>query len=91
MPCCASFPDESWEVATWPACQRLLPHVLAATEHAERLEVAGEEAGWLLDRASSYLRERGQYRQARPLAERALAGHRERRSGPCRSGGRLAL
>jgi tetratricopeptide (TPR) repeat protein len=67
------FPDDSWEVATWPTCERLLPHVLAATGHAERLEVAGEAAGWLLDRASTYLRERGQYRQAMPIAERALA------------------
>jgi tetratricopeptide (TPR) repeat protein len=69
----ASFPDESWEVSEWPECQRLLPHVLAATEHAERLEVASEEAGWLLDRASGYLLRRGQAPQARPIAERALA------------------
>jgi tetratricopeptide (TPR) repeat protein len=68
-----SFPNQSWEVATWPACERLLPHVLAAAGHAQRLGVAGEAAGWLLDRASTYLRERGQYRQARPIAERALA------------------
>jgi tetratricopeptide (TPR) repeat protein len=68
----ASFPNESWEVVTWPACERLLTHVLAAAGHAERLEVAGEQAGWLLDRAANYLHERGQYRQARPIAERAL-------------------
>jgi tetratricopeptide (TPR) repeat protein len=68
----ASFPDESWEVATWPTCERLLPHVLAATGHAERLGVVGEQAGWLLDRAANYLHERGQYRQARPIAEHAL-------------------
>jgi tetratricopeptide (TPR) repeat protein len=67
-----SFPNNSWEVATWPTCQRLLPHVLAATGHAERLEVAGEQAGWLLDRAANYLQERGQYRQAKSTAERAL-------------------
>jgi tetratricopeptide (TPR) repeat protein len=67
-----SFPNDSWEVATWPTCERLLPHVLAATGHAERLRLAGEAAGWLLDRASTYLRERGQYRQARPIAERAV-------------------
>jgi tetratricopeptide (TPR) repeat protein len=68
-----SFPDESWEVAIWPSCERLLPHVLAVAGHAERLRVAGGQVGWLLDRASTYLRERGQYGQARPLAERALA------------------
>jgi tetratricopeptide (TPR) repeat protein len=69
----ASFPNESWEVATWPTCEQLLPQVLAVTGHAERLGVAGEQAGWLLDRASTYLRERGQYRQARPIAEQAVA------------------
>jgi tetratricopeptide (TPR) repeat protein len=68
-----SFPDESWEVDTWQVCGRLLPHVLAAAGHAQRLGVAGEQGGWLLDRASSYLRERGLYRQARPVAEQALA------------------
>jgi tetratricopeptide (TPR) repeat protein len=68
-----SFPDDSWEVATWPTCERLLQQVLAAAGHAERLGVAGEQAGWLLDRASTYLRERGQYHQARPIAERAVA------------------
>jgi tetratricopeptide (TPR) repeat protein len=69
----ASFPHNSWEVSTWPACERLLPHVLAAAGHAERLGVGGEPAGWLLDRASMYLLRRGQYRLARPIAERALA------------------
>jgi tetratricopeptide (TPR) repeat protein len=68
-----SFPNESWEVATWERCGRLLPHVLAVAGHAQRLGAAGEQAGWLLDRASRYLRERGLYRQARPIAERALA------------------
>ena len=34
--------------------------------------MAGEATGWLLSWASGYLRERGQPRQARPLAERAL-------------------
>jgi hypothetical protein len=68
-----SFPNDSWEVPTWPSCERLLPQVLAVAGHAERLGVVGEQAGWLLDKASTYLHERGQYRQARPLAERALA------------------
>ena len=68
----AAFPNDSWEVASWPACERLLPHLLAAAGHAERLGTAGEAASWLLDRASTYLRERGQYRQAKPLAERAV-------------------
>jgi tetratricopeptide (TPR) repeat protein len=69
----AGFPDDPQEVATWPTCQRLLAHALAVAGHAERLDVAGEQAGGLLDRASRYLWGRGQYQQARPLAERALA------------------
>ena len=68
----AGFPTDPADVASWPVMQRLLPHVLAAAEHAERLGVAGEATGWLLSLASGYLRERGQPRQARPLAERAL-------------------
>jgi tetratricopeptide (TPR) repeat protein len=66
------FPDQSWEVSTWPVCERLLPQLLGVAEHSERLSVAGEKVGWLLDRASTFQRERGQYRQALPLAERAL-------------------
>ena len=69
----ARFPNDSWEISTWPECERLLPQVLAVTGHAERLGVAGDPAGWLLDRASTYLRERGQYRQVKPLSERAVA------------------
>jgi tetratricopeptide (TPR) repeat protein len=72
-----SFPSRSWEVETWPACQQLLPHLLVAVEHAQRLAVASEQAGWLLDRASSYLAGRGQYQEAKPLAERALTLTRE--------------
>jgi tetratricopeptide (TPR) repeat protein len=68
-----SFPNESWEIATWERCGRLLPQVLAASGHAERLGVAGEQVGWLLDRAATYLRGRGLYRQARPIAEQAVA------------------
>jgi tetratricopeptide (TPR) repeat protein len=68
----AAFPNDSWEVSSWPACELLLPHLLAVAGHAERLGIAGEAVSWLLDRASTYLRERGQYRQAKPLAERGL-------------------
>jgi tetratricopeptide (TPR) repeat protein len=67
-----AFPSTSWELETWPACQQLLPHVLAAIEHAQRLSIAGEQPGWLLYRASAYLEARGQYQEAKPLAERAL-------------------
>jgi tetratricopeptide (TPR) repeat protein len=68
-----SFPNDSWEVAAWPTCQQLLAHVLIAVEHAQRLGVASEQAGWLLDRTSQYLRKQGHYEQAKLMAERALA------------------
>jgi tetratricopeptide (TPR) repeat protein len=68
----AAFPKDSWELTTWPTCQRLLAHLLAVVDHAERLNVASELTGGLLHRASVYLRGRGQPRQAHPLAERAL-------------------
>src|SRR5664279_5557822 len=63
----ARFPNDSWETTNWAACERLLPQALAVAAQAERLAAAGEAAGWLLDRASRYLRGRGQYRQAKPL------------------------
>jgi tetratricopeptide (TPR) repeat protein len=69
----AGFPTQPEEVANWPTFQRLLPHALAAAEHAERLGVASRQTGWLLSWAAGYLRGRGQPRQARPIAERALA------------------
>jgi tetratricopeptide (TPR) repeat protein len=67
-----SFPSDSWDVPTWPTCERLLPHVLAAAGHAARLGVAEEPAGWLLGQVSDYLRERGLYQQAKPIAEDAV-------------------
>lgn len=67
-----SFPDESWEVSNWPQCERLLPHLLVVTAHAERLAICEAPTSWLLDRASTYMRKRGQYREAKPIAERAL-------------------
>jgi tetratricopeptide (TPR) repeat protein len=68
-----AFPAGSKEVATWPICERLLPHALAVAEHAERLNIAGEVTGGLLHRASIYLRSRGRPGESRPVAERALS------------------
>ena len=71
-----AFPRDSWEAATWPACARVLPHLLAVCEHAERLHVAGEQTGRLLNRASTYLYERGQYGQALAACRALHRGHR---------------
>ena len=65
----------------WPACARLLPHALAATEHAEQLGVEPLATAHLLERAADYLHGRARYLDARRLHERAL--HiREKRQGP---------
>jgi hypothetical protein len=67
-----AFPHRSQELTSWWTCERLLPHVLAVTDHAEELDVAGKQVGRLLTRASAYLWSRGRQREARPVAERAL-------------------
>jgi tetratricopeptide (TPR) repeat protein len=67
------FPNQTWDPSTWKACERLLPHAITVADHAQQLRVAGQAAGWLLERATNYLCYRGQYRQARPIAEQALA------------------
>ena len=67
-----AFPGNSGDAEQWEKCGVLLPHLMEACSHAEELEVAQENASFLLDRASLYLRSRGQYKQALPLAERAV-------------------
>src|SRR5205823_5787390 len=58
---------------TWPLCERLLPHALAAAAWMEAEGLAFAEAGRLLSQAGYYLQERGQYAAAEPLSEQALA------------------
>ncbi|MBP2339794.1 tetratricopeptide (TPR) repeat protein [Saccharothrix coeruleofusca] len=58
----------------WPRWRRLLPHVLAALNHHPEIPgPAPASASWLLDRTGTYLQSTGQFSQARPLLERALA------------------
>src|SRR6266545_940405 len=72
----AGFPLDSHEVATWPDCERLLPHALAAAENGQRLDGELEACFFLLNEAGVYLRSRGQYQLARELHEQALVGCR---------------
>jgi tetratricopeptide (TPR) repeat protein len=72
-----AFPAESGQVVSWPECERLLPHVLAAVDYGRRLGVEPERCLSLLSQGASYLWSRGQYRQALPLDEQALAGWRQ--------------
>jgi tetratricopeptide (TPR) repeat protein len=71
----ASFPsdDELADPKRWPRCAQLLPHLLAAVEHAHEAGIAGATAVVLLRRAGAYLEGRGAYEPARRLLERALA------------------
>jgi tetratricopeptide (TPR) repeat protein len=69
----AAFPVDTDDPATFPACARLLPHVLAATDHASRLAADPEATAGLLTRVGVYLWRRVEPGQARQLFERALA------------------
>jgi Tfp pilus assembly protein PilF len=69
----AAFPPDTYDPATFPACARLLPHALAATNHASRLAADPEATAGLLTRLGAYLWRRAEPRQARQLFERALA------------------
>ena len=60
------------DVRTWPTCARLLPHALAAAEHAEAMQVAPQATGRLLNQVGLYLKGRAELRQAKAALERAL-------------------
>jgi Tetratricopeptide repeat len=66
------------DTATWRV---LLPHVLAATDPARRLDDVVLEVGWLLHSAGAYLWARGEPQAARALVEDAHDLYR-RRLGP---------
>jgi Tetratricopeptide repeat len=70
----ATVPADPWlNPPTWPLWRELLPHVLAATEARHTLDPTGDDVGWLLDCAGSYVLTRGEPASARPLLERALS------------------
>ena len=68
-----AFPFDSDDVRTWPVCSRLLPHALAAAEHAEALDVASDSTWRLLNQIGLYLQGRAQFAEAKEMYERALA------------------
>jgi hypothetical protein len=59
------------EPATWPTWRWLLPHVLAATDPARRLEDVAADVGLLLAGAGDYLAARGRGQAARALLDDA--------------------
>jgi len=68
-----AFPFDSDDVGTWPVCSRLLPHALAAAEHAETLDVASDSKERLLNQTGLYLKGRAQFAEEKKICERALA------------------
>jgi tetratricopeptide (TPR) repeat protein len=68
-----AFPSQLYEPATWPRCAQLIPHVLAAADHATSQPAAAAAAGSLLNLALEYLSRRAELRAARAAGEQALA------------------
>lgn len=68
----SSYPFDSDDVRTWDRASVLLPHVLVAAEHAQRMGVAPETVARLLNQAGLYLRGSAKYHKARECFERAL-------------------
>jgi tetratricopeptide (TPR) repeat protein len=60
------------EYASWPQCERLLPHAQACAELIKDGPMQFPEAGRLLTQAGWYLKERAQYVQATSLTRRGL-------------------
>jgi tetratricopeptide (TPR) repeat protein len=77
----AGFPDQAGDVEAWPAAARLLPHALAATDHADVLAADPTATAGLLEDAGRYLDGRAEHTQAKTLHERALS-IREAQLGP---------
>jgi tetratricopeptide (TPR) repeat protein len=68
-----AFPRPTDDPARWPTCAELLPHALAALEHAEAAGVHPGQAIELLIATGSYLRVRGDLAAAQNVLERAFA------------------
>ena len=61
------------EPAPWPRSQRYLPHALACEALIKHWDIFLDAAAALLNNAGWYLRARGQYQEAEPLQQEALA------------------
>ena len=77
----AAFPEEAEDVGAWPTAARLLPHALAATDHADGLGADPTATATLLHEAGRYLWGRAEHTQAKTLHKRALS-IREAQLGP---------
>ncbi len=67
-----AFPQESQDVRTWDQCSVLLPHALAATEHAEGLGLVSKATGHLLNKVGIYFYGLAAFDEAKSAIERAI-------------------
>jgi tetratricopeptide (TPR) repeat protein/nucleoside phosphorylase len=67
------FPFDKYDIETWPASARLLPHAFAVAEHAEAYQIAPAPAAALWQKTGEYLRQQGEYARAQVSIEHALA------------------
>ncbi|EXG82564.1 FxSxx-COOH system tetratricopeptide repeat protein [Cryptosporangium arvum] len=68
-----AFPFATDEPASWPGCERMLPHALTVVARTERLGVEPDRTAELLTSAGSYLAERFRLKDAASAFQRALA------------------
>jgi tetratricopeptide (TPR) repeat protein len=69
----SSFLFAENDLSTWPLCERLISHALAAASYADYHGVAPEINSDLLNKAGKYLLVRAQFPEARSALEKALA------------------
>jgi tetratricopeptide (TPR) repeat protein len=68
-----AFPEDHFDnPKSWPECALLLPHALAAAGYAEKLGVAPENTGRLLNECGLYLQTRGEFAEAKSALTRAI-------------------
>lgn len=67
-----ALPGTPWEHEHWPLCARLLPHAVAASEHARRHGVAPLQTASVLIRVGQYQQARGEYAEAKRHTQCAL-------------------
>jgi tetratricopeptide (TPR) repeat protein len=69
----SGFPDDPEDRATWPQCERLLPHVDALLTHVDTRGIAAEVLVSLSNHVGNYLVARSRQAGARRYFERFLA------------------
>ena len=67
------WPQGTFDVRSWPECERMMPHSTACVRHAEKHEIESTVLAALLNGMGFYLHARAVYGEAEPLFRRALA------------------